>query len=185
MLFDVLSMMGKALNKADILWGLGGSVLLHHYGIARAPKDIDVFIGLDDIETADGILCALGEKRVWERSEAYDTKYFYEYVIDGVDVDVMAGFVINHCNGKYSSVFSPESIHGTATVNETEIPLMSLEDWYVIYQLIPGRENKVDRIENYLKELGISRSDHLHSALARNLPAETKQRIESLLKTDR
>ncbi|NLA54057.1 MAG: hypothetical protein GX858_06895 [Clostridiales bacterium] len=56
-----------------------------------------------------------------------------------------------------------------------------MEDWYVIYQLIPGREAKVKLIEDYLKSNKISHPNLLQTALEGNLPAGIQKNIRRLL----
>ncbi|CEP40522.1 hypothetical protein [Paraclostridium sordellii] len=161
-MFDTLSYIGDKLNKANILWGVGASILLNQFGMVDTPNDIDIFIDIKDIHKADKILKKIGKKREYEETSTYSTKYFYEYVINGIDIDVMAGFAINHDNG-------------------VSIPFTSLEDWYVIYQLIPNREVKVDMIEKYLLTNGVKKDDLLKRSLDCNLPLGVKNKLINLL----
>lgn len=98
-----------------------------------------IFIDIDDIKKADEILKNIGNKKKWWKTSTYSTKYFYEYIINGVDVDVMSGFVVNHNTGIYNYIFDYDSITEFKVINGISIPLTSLEDWYVMYQLIPNR----------------------------------------------
>jgi hypothetical protein len=180
-MFDTLSNIGEKLNEGSVLWGVGASILLNHYGLIDKPNDIDILVDLKDVEKADIILKSIGEKKVWEKADTYSTKHFYEYVINGVDVDVMAGLNINHNQGVYSYIFDDKSIIQTTKLNGIHIPLTSLEDWYVIYQLIPNREIKVGIIENYLLLNGINSPNLLERALRGNLPNEVRDNINRLL----
>ena len=145
-MFNTLSYIGKNLNDANVVWGIGGSLLLNKFALIDKPNDIDIFISTDDIEKADEILRTIGEKKKWEKTSTYSTKYFYEYVINGFDVDVMSGFAINHNDGIFRYIFDNNSISELKMINDVNIPFTSLEDWYVIYQLIPNREAKVKMI---------------------------------------
>ncbi len=180
-MFDTLSNIGKQLNEAKILWGVGASILLNHYGLIDKPNDIDILIDLNDIERADTILKSIGEKKVCEKSDTYSTKYFYEYVVNGFDIDVMAGLNINHNEGVYRYNFDSNSILQATKINGVHIPLTSLEDWYVLYQVIPNRENKVKMIENYLLSNGIEHPNLLERSLKGNLPNEIRYNIKKLL----
>lgn len=180
-MLNTLTFMGDKLNKANILWGVGASILLNQYGLVDKPNDIDIFVYVDHIEKANEVLEAIGIKRKWEKTTTYSTKYFYEYVINGVDVDVMAGFAINHEAGTYEYVFDNTSILQTQKINGVEIPFTSLEDWYVLYQLIPNREAKVKLIEEYLFSHRIKNKYLLERALDGNLPLQVKKRIVTLL----
>lgn len=181
-MFNTLSYIGKELNKANIVWGVGASILLNQYGLVNKPNDIDIFVALKDIGKADEILKGLGKKKSYEKTDTYSTEYFYEYVINGIDVDVMAGFAVNHNSGVFDYIFDTSSICETKRINEVDIPFTSLEDWYVIYQLIPGREKKVKIIEHYLLVNGIKKPFLLERALMGNLPLEVKENVERLLK---
>lgn len=182
-MLDTLSYIGEKLNKGSVLWGVGGSILLNHYGLIDKPNDIDILVDLNDIEKADRILKSIGEKKVWERSNTYSTKYFYEYVVNSFEVDVMAGLSINHKMGMYRYFFDNKSIFQTTKINNIHIPLTSLEDWYVIYQLMPNKEIKVRMIENYLLSNGIKKLDLLERALKGNLPNEVRENIKRMLKS--
>lgn len=95
-MFNILSYIGEKLNNSNIVWGVGASILLNQFGLIEKPNDIDIFVDIKDIERVDEILKSIGEKKKWEKSSTYSTKYFYEYTVDGIDVDVMAGFAVNH-----------------------------------------------------------------------------------------
>ncbi|CEO05633.1 Uncharacterised protein [[Clostridium] sordellii] len=55
-MFNTLSYIGDKLNKANILWGVGASILLNQFGMVDTPNDIDIFIDIKDIHKADKIL---------------------------------------------------------------------------------------------------------------------------------
>lgn len=180
-LFNTLSYIGEKLNNSNIVWGVGASILLNQFGLIDKPNDIDIFIDIMDIEKADKILKSIGEKKMWKKTTIYSTKYFYEYIVEGIDVDVMGGFAVNYNNGVFKYTFDNNSISEYKVINGVNIPFTSLEDWYVIYQLIPKREPKVKMIEKYLLSNGIKNPFLLERALEGNLPAEVRKKIESLL----
>lgn len=180
-LFQTLSCIGEKLNKENISWGVGASILLNHYNLVNNPKDIDILVALEDIHKADEILKSLGHKKVREFNESYSTEYFNEYVINGIDIDVMSGLTLNHEEGKYTQIFDKASIVDEMDVDDVKIPLTSLEDWYIIYQLIPGRDYKVTLIENYLLQNGVKNPMLLQRALKCTLPLMVKYRSEKLL----
>ncbi|MBZ9633887.1 nucleotidyltransferase family protein [Clostridium sp. FP1] len=181
MIFEALSYIGEKLNENGVVWAVGASILLHHYGLIDNPNDIDILVDLNDIEKADKILKSIGEKKVREKSDTYSTKYFYEYVVHGVDIDLMAGLSINYKNGIYEYLFNHTSISEYKKINGVNIPLSSLEDWYVIYQLIPSREVKVKMIEDYLLLYEIKKPTLLERALRGDLPSEVRDKIQGIL----
>ena len=180
-MFNTLSYIGKKLNDADVVWGVGASLLLNKFGLIDKPNDIDIFISTDDIEKADEILKSIGEKKRWEKTSTYSTKYFYEYVINEVDVDVMSGFSVNHNEGIFRYIFDNNSISEFKVINDVNIPFTSLEDWYVIYQLIPNREAKVKMIEKYILSNGIKKPLLLERVLEGCLPVDVRVKVEAIL----
>ena len=183
-MLDTLSNIGEKLNSSNITWAVGASILLNQFGLIDKPNDIDIFVDIKDIERADKILKNIGEKKVYENTSTYSTEYFYEYVIDGIDIDVMAGFAINHNSGVFEYVFDHDSISEFKIINGVRVPFTSLEDWYVIYQLIPNRQFKVDMIEKYLLSNGIKNPILLNRTLEGCLPVDVRRRIENLLDLD-
>lgn len=182
MIFEALSYIGEKLNDDGVVWAVGASIVLHHYGLIDNPSDIDILVDLNDIDKVDKILKSIGENKIKEKSDTYSTKYFYEYVVHGVDIDVMAGLAINYNNGIFEYIFDHTSISEFKEINGVNIPLTSLEDWYTIYQLIPSRKIKVKMIENYLLSNGIKKPDLLERALIGGLPEEVRDKIQSILK---
>lgn len=182
-MYNILGSIGEKLNNSDIVWGVGGSILLEQFGLIEKPNDIDIFVDINGIGKADEIFKSIGQKKNWENATTYSTRYFYEYIVDGIDIDVMAGFAINHSNGVFEYIFDYNSISEFRLINGVSIPFTSLEDWYVIYQLIPNRESKVKMIENYILTNGINKYFLLERALEGNLPIEVRKKIEIILKS--
>lgn len=182
-MFDTLSCIGERLNNGNITWAVGASILLNQYGLIDKPNDIDIFVHTKDIEKADEVLRSLGIKKKWKFNNTYATKYFYEYEINGVDVDVMAGLAINFNGGLFQFDFDVGSISEFKIINGVKIPFTSLEDWYVIYQLIPNRQVKVKIIEDYLRNHGIKNPFLLKRLLQKELPDEVRGKIENILKS--
>lgn len=180
-MLNTLSYIGERLNNEKILWGVGASILLNHHGLVENPKDIDILVDIKDIEKLDLILKSIGTKKSREKTDTYSTEYFYEYVVNGFDVDVMAGLQINHSLGVFEYTFDESSISEFKKINRIDIPLTSLEDWYIIYQLIPGRDYKVKIIQDYLIQKGIKKPHLLERALRGNLPGEVRERVKELM----
>ena len=179
---DVLIRIGKALNNNNIIWGVGASVMLSQYGIVVDPRDIDILVAVDDIYETDRIFQGLGIKRNRDDNIVYSTEYFYEYIVNEVDVDVMAGLTVNHSEGVYNHLFNEDSITMHKLADGIEIPYSSLEEWYVIYQLLPGREDKVELIEDYFAKHGIGHPNLLRRFLKGQLPRDVIERTKKILK---
>lgn len=184
-MYDTLSYIGKKLNDNNILWGVGASILLNQYGLVDNPNDIDILVDLRDIDKIDRVLQSIGVKKTWEKTATYSTKYFYEYVVNKIDIDVMAGLTINHNNGVFEYTFDNISISKFISINDVDIPFTSLEDWYVIYQLIPNRDTKVKMIEDYLLSNGLKKPILLERSLEGHLPIDVRNRINNMLRLNK
>ncbi|MGH4123291.1 MAG: hypothetical protein ACREV6_10240 [Clostridium sp.] len=183
MIFETLGYIGEKLNEKGVVWAVGASILLHNYGLIENPNDIDILVDLKDIERVDKILKSVGEKKIREKSDLYSTKYFYEYVVHGFDIDVMAGLSINYNSGTFEYIFDHTSISDFEKINGVNIPLSSLEDWYILYQLITNREVKVKMIEDYLLLNGVKNPTLFERSLRGNLPSEVRDKIQGILKS--
>ena len=182
MLFDTLVVIARALNQADVHWGVGASVLLYYHGLVDTPHDIDIMTSEADADMVASILGGLGNEVLGDPGRSlYSTSRFLEYMVDETDVDVMAGFAIKHDNGTYLFPFDDRSVTMRKSVDGVTIPFTSLEDWYVFYQLIPGREAKVKLIEDHILNSGIADLSVLERALACELPLHVRARIERLM----
>ncbi len=178
--FETLSRIGKVLNDSGVLWGVGGSVLLQTYGLVERPNDIDILAGIADGEKAAALLGAMGEALPCRQSETYATRFFRRFMIGETGVDLMAGFAIRHPAGQYDYVFDEVSISSHREIEGVPIPFAALEDWFVAYQLIPGKEEKAARIEECLLRQGIGQPYLLERALAGCLPEDARKRISGL-----
>jgi hypothetical protein len=94
----------------------------------------------------------------------------------------MAGLTVNHSEGVYNHLFNKDSITMHKVVDGIEIPYSSLEEWYVIYQLLPGREGKVQLIEDYFIKHGIGNPNLLKRVLKGQLPREVIERTKKILR---
>jgi hypothetical protein len=174
---------GEALNCAGLLWGVGASSMLYRHGIVNIPNDIDILVAEKDIKEAESILSRLGQKQEQKHSSIYATGYFYEYTISGVDVDVMSGYKIKLPKGTYSYIFDKESIPDAFCIEGIDIPFTTPEDWYVLYQLMPGREEKAKLVEDLLKTKGIKYPALLQRMITQeNTPTHISERVIRLFK---
>ncbi|GAA0729584.1 hypothetical protein GCM10008905_29740 [Clostridium malenominatum] len=181
MIYETLKFIGERLNNEGVKWAVGASILLNHYKLVDSPNDIDILIDLKDKEKVENIFQSLGVGEKKEKISNYATKYFGEYKVNNVDVDIMGGFIINHESGQYEYIFDEDAITSFMTLEDINIPLTSLEDWYVAYQLIPNRDYKVEIIERYLLEQGSKHINLLKRALKQELPVVVKDRIGKLV----
>lgn len=148
---DVLSRIAKRLNAEGVTWAVGASLLLYLKGIAKSFHDIDIMTTEEDAERVKRALGEIGEIQPANPNQQYKTRHFYEFVVDGVDVDVMAGFVIVRDGVAYECPFAADSIAEYADVNGQRIPLQAVADWRRYYDLM-GRTAKVDLIDRAARE---------------------------------
>lgn len=177
----VLIELAKKFNKADIQWGIGGSLLLRHFNLTDRANDIDVIISESSFDNAIQILEGFAIEKISIQKQEYSTKHYKVYEIHGIDLDIISGFTINHESGSYELIFDAQSITDRIEINDTILPYTSLEDWYVLYMLMKCRENKVNLIEEYFKSYGIKNSQLLTRALKQNLPTIVRDRINEIL----
>ncbi|OZU88928.1 hypothetical protein CIL03_07860 [Virgibacillus indicus] len=158
------------LNKSNILWGLGGSAMLSHYQKIDSVNDIDILIDEQDAEEVKSIFHKVAKKEKAISKEPFATKYFFKYKYGNNFIDVMGGFQIYHEKGLYTMDFDQDSITNYMYLDDISVPLSSLEDWYILYALIPGKQYKAELIEVYWKENGIRNPAIIKRALQKPLP---------------
>ena len=147
----VLTRIAETLNSHGITWGVGASLLLNFKSITQEFHDIDLMTTAEDVEQVKELLSGLGELQPPNPNDRYFSRHFYEFVIDGVDVDVMEGFVIVHDGQKINCPFSADSIAETIELDGQKIPLQAVPEWRRYYALM-GREAKVNMIDQALEQ---------------------------------
>jgi hypothetical protein len=144
---DVLIKIAKQFNKYNVLWHLGASCMLYLRGYVNHFKDIDLMIGMGDVNKVKRIL---SKYTYHERqaNEQYQTKVFLEYEIDGIDIDIMAGFAIVHDSKVFEFPLTFQEPYDELLLDDQVIYLSKVETWLKCYELM-GRDDKVKLIENY------------------------------------
>ncbi|KPV55970.1 hypothetical protein QJ48_30240 [Paenibacillus sp. A3] len=168
--------MADVLNRHAIEWGLGGSSMLWFHGLVDRPNDIDLLVAEHDAQRAHELLSRLGTHAAMEPKEPFCTKYFIHYTLLGTEVDVMGLLSIRHAEGIYRLDWRRDANTRVEPLESVSVPLTPLEDWFVLYLLMPGRGGKADLIEACLKRQGVRR-DRLEAALRQPLPAEVRARV--------
>ena len=129
-----------------MLWAVGGSMLLYLKGKTDVFHDIDLMVGEGDIEKVKSLLSSIGKLAPENPDLHYKTRHFLEFNIDGIDIDVMAGFVIISNGKDYDCSLLPEQVTEHTLLNGEMIPLQALSDWRRYYELM-GRTSKVEMID--------------------------------------
>ena len=143
---DVLADIARALNQSGVTWAVGGSLLLYFKGKTGVFRDIDLMVCETDVEKLKRAMLPLGAPAPSAPNAQYRTRCFLEFTIRGVDVDVMAGFVILENGQEHDCALKPEQVAEHILVRGEDIPLQSLEDWRRYYAWM-GRTSKVAMID--------------------------------------
>ena len=147
----VLTRLAALVNGEGIPWALGASGMLFLRGIASSFHDLDLMIRVEDASRVEVLLRTVGTLMPEKDSAGYGTKRFMEFVVDGVDVDVIAGFAIADGGRMHDCSFAPEQADAYATLGGERIPLHSLALWRRYYALM-HRWDKVRMIDGAKRE---------------------------------
>lgn len=146
---SVLSSIAGALNGAHITWAVGASTLLYLRGLVPDFHDLDLMVDDRDALRARALLQAMGTFHPSAREAKYRTNHFFEFVIHGVEVDLMGGFAILKDGILHDCSLEPTRITERVTINGQSIPLDSLRAWRGYYALM-GRDAKTALIDSAL-----------------------------------
>lgn len=145
----VLAALAADLNDSDILWAVGASAMLHFRGIVPEFHDIDLLVCEEDIDTAREILLRRGTLLPTRPDDKYGSHHFLEFDVDGVEIDLIAGFVVNAEDGRHVCPLEVEDVDGCVDVFDQAVALHSLRRWYQYYSWM-GRGDRVKEIEDFL-----------------------------------
>ena len=149
---ELLQKIAHRLNEAHVQWALGASMLLYFKGITSEFHDIDLMVADHDAECVRTILSEMGElcPPNPKLNPMYRTKTFMEFLIDSVEVDVMAGFAIVKGGKVYDCALRKEQIVEKMPLGEEVVPLQSPLLWCKYYRLM-GRTKKAEMIEKAME----------------------------------
>lgn len=139
----ILARIAEGLNASGTLWCVGASALLYFNGLVEEFHDLDIMVAAADADKAERVLSALGACRPQQPTAQYGTKRFLEYCIDGVDVDMIAGFSVIADGIAYDCDLTPGQIERYAFTEGQRIPLQALGCWKRYYRLM-GRKSRVE-----------------------------------------
>lgn len=141
----VLATLASRFNSEQVVWAVGASLLLYLKGKTNHFNDIDIVIRETDVPKVELILSQLGTLKPKQTDAHYQTKCFMEAVIDGVEIDVMAGLAIVSQGKVYDCSLKETDIIDSVAIHGQRIPLDSLQSWKRYYHLM-GRDAKADLI---------------------------------------
>jgi len=145
----VLFKIANLFNENGITWNVDASCMLYLKDVVEDFNDIDLMIHINDVEKVKEVLKKY--KNLERKSnEKYQTEHFLEYHIEGVDIDIMAGFKIVHNDNVHYFPLLREQKSDKKIINNSIIYLESIEKGLIYYKLME-RKDKVEIINNSLK----------------------------------
>lgn len=173
--FSALQKIAREFNSENITWGVGGSLLLYIHGLSDQFEDIDLVVQEGDALACQRLLIKHGPMLPKNPDERFRTRGFFEFEIDGVDIDLMCVLSIVSHDMETVLPFDETLIERWEPFGVEKLPLMHLEDWYLIYALIE-REPKLELIEGHFKAKGVNQQ-RLKQLLELNMPEKVRQRL--------
>ena len=146
----VLKRIAEAFNARRLTWALGASMLLYFKGIAPKFHDIDLMVTNEDAPAAREILAQMGSLLPSGDNAGFRTRLFLQFCIDGVEVDLMAGFAIQCGDQVHDCSLQPDQIREFHDLMGQRIPLQDLTCWLQYYEWM-GRRDKAAAIRAHLK----------------------------------
>ena len=147
---QTLKTIAHEFNRAGIAWAVGGSLLLFFHNITEEFHDIDLMVLSEDAEAARAILLPMGTLEPSHPKPQFRSKAFLEFLIGGVEVDVMAGFAIVKNGVLYDRSLMQNEITEYRILDGETVPLHSLAAWRRNYELM-GKPEKVRLIDGFMK----------------------------------
>jgi hypothetical protein len=130
--------LAKDLNKHNIRWAIGGSLLLFFEGYDNSVADIDIIVHDDDYLLLLEMLKSY--KYTYQSpNDKYLTKHFFSLFSEGVDVDIMIGFKVVKEDHIYEFPFHIEK---EILLEDTTISLSSVDEWLTAYKAM----NRIDKV---------------------------------------
>lgn len=173
--FSALQKIARELNQGGITWGVGGSLLLYINGLSDQFEDIDLIVQDKDALAAQRLLIKHGPMQPKNPDERFRTRGFFEFIIDEVEIDLMSVLAIMYQEEEVVIPFDESSILRQEPFGVEKLPLMYLEDWYVIYLLI-DRQNKLELLEKHFEEKGADKK-RLQFLLSQKLPKSIQEKL--------
>lgn len=182
-MINTILKVGKALNDSKIRWAIGGSVLLQANGFAVEPNDLDVIFESRDTEEALEVFESLGAKHASDPSYHYQSYSFTEMMVGSVEVDLMAGLKIIRDRTPYLYPFDASTPLDLREIGGLTVPFLTLDDWLVLYYLMPGKLWKAKLIADQFKKTGVTNPGRIDQLIAlMNIGSEKADEIRSLMK---
>ena len=146
----VLSKMAAEFNRMNLIWAVGGSLLLYLKGYTDHFNDIDIMVAETDAEKMEGMLKSMGSIQPTVKG-SFETRYYRKFIVDSTEVDMVGGFAIVNSGHVYNCDLEKSQIAQYIELYEQRIPLHSIELWRKYYALM-GRDDKAAMIDAKRKQ---------------------------------
>jgi hypothetical protein len=144
----VLYKLANLLNTHKIKWNVGASCMLYLRGLVPSFNDIDIMIQEKDVTKLKKLLEQY-PLEIRKPNDKYQTKFFLEYIIDGVEIDIMAGFsIVKNGQVHYFPMHQADQFD-RREVDGVVVYMESLEQWYQFYYLM-DRTDKVLLLQDHI-----------------------------------
>jgi len=180
-----LETVARAFNGAGLHWAVGGSLMLYLRGAAGEFRDIDLVVSTADAERAEAILDSIARRLdappPEEKARVFRSACFGQFSLDGVDIDLMAGLIVRAEGVGFPDPFDALGPDGFSDAAGEPVPLAAMEDWYVLYALMPGRMEKARKIEAWWGSAGRLDAERLARVADGELPARILADVRRIL----
>ena len=116
-------------------------MMLYLRGRARNVHDIDLMVDEREVERAKEVLSGMGKLMPEKEDARYQTRHYHKFVIDGTEVDLIAGFVIVKDGVAHECPLLRKDITERKDLEGAAVPLHALAVWGEYYELM-GRTEK-------------------------------------------
>lgn len=128
------------LNGSGITWAVGGSMMLYLRGRTRNVHDIDLMVEESQAERAKELLGTMGKSMPDKDNAQYATRHYNKFLVDGTEVDLIAGFAIVKDGVAHECPLLRKDITERYDLEGTPVPLHGLSVWREYYTLMGRRE---------------------------------------------
>ena len=180
-MFKTLETIAKAFNSASLNYVIGGSLVLYYNGLTKEVHDIDIIVNPKDFYIAHSILTYLGEEIPTQKSDIFISGKFSKFIINQQKIDMFSDFKIKHEEGIYKYHFDESPVVKFVRIGDEKLPIGALEDWLVMYALMPNRYGKVSIISKFF-EVNSFNQILLERSLNQPLPKTVREIIDEILK---
>lgn len=183
---EVFLKLDKSFKERNVKWAVGCSMDLFLRGLTDEFHDIDLIVARESIPMIEEIMEKLGAKLTATGGNGFcESDVYLHYQIGRVDVDIISGFRVMTFNTQYYYSYNEEEIDWME-IEESKIPLISLEAMYILYYMMEGwqpkRKFKRRLIEKFFESNKPTHNEVFQKALKSSLPGWIRWEIKNLIK---